>query len=338
MILTMTMKRIESEQKQTYHRGRRPVTILVAVAAAIALLCGSVFAAYELNLFNFSRLFGENTEIIEDAVITYEPTSTEAVPATGGYAARNHDTAEDYNFTLLGEVTASAKLLYATIDVSRVSEDVPVFADSGLTLGIDGYEARTFYRGVGMTDRIVVYATLDEPLTEGATLDFTLTGPGGNTVLLENTPVTISEANTVVFANPDPNAAYVLDTASLTHTDLTVTGHFQTVEADYATALDASGTIAVASIPWPLYDRPIEEYDPEDGEYHEDMEGYLVLRDVQNDGTFTLEWTFVKNYVDFGTVTFCGVDYEIPEIEQEIVLEEYVPTFATSAETQDYRS
>lgn len=44
-----------------------------AAAAAVAILCGTAFAAVENGWFGFDRLFGESTEMVEDYVVTYTP-------------------------------------------------------------------------------------------------------------------------------------------------------------------------------------------------------------------------------------------------------------------------
>lgn len=338
-ILMMTMEKMKHEQ-QPKRRRRKPLTMLVAAAAIVALLCGTALAAYELDLFDFSRLFGEETSIIEENIVTFTPAPEDAVPAFTGLTEENHVSIKDYNFTLRGDVEVTETLIYATIDVSKVSEDVPDFVTTDFTLGIAGYDSKTFDQLGGGT-RFVVYATLDAPLTEDTTLDFVLTDGTTTTTIFENAPITLSEANAAVFTDPNPDADYVLDTAALTDADLTVTGHFQKEFADYDSALDASGTVAFSKIPGPLKDEYMDAYDPYDGADHEDLEGYLVAREVSDDGTFTLQWAFIKNVPTWMgmTVNFGGGKYVIPEQEkpQPEVAENIQPSESTTADTQDYR-
>lgn len=337
-ILMITMNKIKQEQ-QPKRRGRKPLTMLVAAAALVALLCGTALAAYELNLFDFSRLFGEEASIIEENIVTYTPAPEDAVPAFTGLNDENHMSVKDYNFTLCGDVEASDTLIYATFDISKVSEDIPGFTDSGFTLGIEGYESKSFLRGIGDFERVVVYASLTEPLTESDTLTFVMTNGSNTETVFANAPITLSEANMAVFTEPNPDADYVLDTASLTDADLTVTGHFQKEFDDYAAALDAAGTFSPDTLFWPLYDQFMDTYD--EANAVEDQEGYLVVRDIQTDGTFTLQWAFVKNiFAELGmTVNFGGEKYVIPEQDapQPEVLEEIKPSESTVADTQDYR-
>ncbi len=336
-ILMMTMDKMKREQQPKRHR-RKPLTMLVAAAAIVALLCGTALAAYELDLFDFSRLFGEETSIIEENIVTYTPAPEDAVPAFTGLTEENHVSAADYNFILRGDVEVTETLIYATIDVSKVSEDVPDFVTTDFTLGIAGYDSKTFDQLGGGT-RFVVYATLDAPLTEDTTLDFVLTDGATTTTIFEGAAITLSQANAAVFTDPDPDADYVLDTAALTDADLTVTGHFQKEFDDYTTALDASGAFAFGTISWPLYDQFMDTYDGATAD--EDQAGYLVARDVQADGTFTLQWTFVKDsFRELGiAINFGGATYSLPElgIEEVQVLEDIQPSESTTADTQDYR-
>jgi hypothetical protein len=331
-ILNMTKQKIHTE-KQPY-RMKRPFRIITVAAAAALLLCGSVFAAYEFQLFDFSHLFGQEASLIEDAVFTYSPETAASITAFSGLTDENHASAQDYNFTLLGDAQVSDSLIYAVFDISKVDETVPDFTASGLTLEIEGYDTKSFTRGVGGIERIVVYAQPEAPLSAETTLNFVL----GSDVVLADVPITLSDANTAVFTENDPDADYVLDTAAFTNTTLTVTGHFQKSFADYDAALDASGTLTFGGIPWPLKDAMLDTYDPNDGTVHEDLEGYLTLREVSEDGSFTLEWTFIKGIPDYGTITLDGVSYTVPERESDnTTISDHTPNYATSAKTQDYQ-
>lgn len=338
-ILQMTMEKMKAGQKQPQRRRRRPLTMIAAAAAIVALLCGTALAAYELNLFDFSQLFGEEASILEENIVTYTPEPENAAAAVNGLNQKNHISVKDYNFTLCGDVEASDTLVYATIDVSQVREDIPEFADSGYTLEIAGYESKSFLRGAGEFERIVVYASLAEPLSEGDTLTFIMTDGTSEEPIFADTEITLCDANAAVFTDQDPDADYVLDTASLTDVDLTVTGHFQKKFDDYAAALDATGTFVLGAISWPLYDQPMDTYDETTAE--EDQAGYLVACDVQKDGTFTLQWTFVKGMSkDLGlSINFGGATYSLPELAVEEVQspEDIQPSESTVADTQDYR-
>lgn len=169
-----------------------------------------------------------------------------------------------------------------------------------------------------------------------------MTDGSSTETVFADAPITLSEANAAVFTDPDPDADYVLDTASLTNAGLTVTGHFQKAFEDYAAALDASATVSFLDTdPLPLKAEYMDTFDPDDGAYHEDWEGYLVACDVAEDGTFTIQWAFVKNTSAWHgmTVHFGGGEYVIPEQEapQPEVLEEVQPSESTVADTQDYR-
>lgn len=329
----MTMKKINEAQKAPVRRGRRPVTIFVAVISTLVLLCGSAFAAYEL--FDLSNLFGEKAEDFEEAVVTYAPTSEEVITAHTGRTEENFTTVQDYNFLLRGNVEVTDTLLFTSFQVSKVSEDIPNFTTTDLTIEIEGYETKSLVRWSGSTECIVLYATLEEPLNEDATLNFVVTDGKTNKTILEDTEVVFLEANVAIFSEPDPDADYVLDTVAMTSTTITVTGHFQKEFENYAAALDASGSYREH---WPLHDAFIEAYDPMDGGEHEDLEGYLLTREVNEDGTFTLEWTFQKSILNSGTISFGGVEYTVPDAPTETVeIQEYTPNYGTSAETQDYR-
>lgn len=336
-ILAMTKEKIQPQQ--TVQKRHRPVRIFATIAAIVILLCGTAFAAYEFQLFDFAQLFGENASIIEEAVVTYEPDPTAAVSAQTGRNKTNFTTAEDYNFLLRGKVTVTDNLILASFQISAVSEDIQNFTESGMKIEIDGYDTESYVRWSGDTECINVYSRLDTPLSNDADIRFVIRDDTESTVILENAPMEWYDNNIAVFTDHDPDADYVVDTVGMTNTTITVTGHFQKEYADYSAELDASGGYMVSDkIRWPLFDKGIETFDPEDGNYHEDLEGYLLLREVTDDGAFTIQWTMTKGIPGYGTLVFDNKKYDVPEPEQtEAEIVEPVPTLATSAETQDYR-
>lgn len=336
-IMRMTMKQIKNSPTPSRHH--KLCTILIAAALATALLCGTALAAYEL--FDFSKLFGDQAKLLEEGTVSYTPSQEEVPTAYNGLSQENHVSVDDYNFTLIGDATASDTLLYVTVDVSRVSQDVPFFTELDLQLIIEGYETTSFLRSAGAYERIVLWSELDAPLSDEDTLTIKMTGNNENAVILENIPITYTPANTAVFDQENPEADYVLERAELTETTLTVTGHFQKEFNGYDKALDASGTIAFGNIPWPLLDQSLTSYNPNDGNYHEDLEGYLVTREVDETGNFVLSWTFIKEVPqEIGaTITFGGETYIIPaqELQETESIETIAPNLSNTAETQDYR-
>lgn len=343
-ILQMTMKKINGTQPEAPDRSRRPLHLIAATAGIAALLCATTFAASELKLFDFSTLFGERASLIEEAITTYTPASEEAISAFDGRTEENFTATDDYNFLLLGDVEAGSTLLRATFDVSTVREDIPDFTTTGLQLELVGYETRFFSRDMQPgTQRITIYALLEAPLSDDTAVSILVTDGTSSQPILDSVSITSLNANTAVFSEPNPDADYVLDTAALTENSLTVTGHFQKTFEDYAEALDASGAMGIGGdgdIHWPLKDKFMDTYDPDDGAVHEDLEGYLVVRNVSEDGGFTLEWTFIKGVPPEAGMRFQfgGEIYTLSVTEQsETEPEAYTPNLAISAETQDYR-
>lgn len=334
-ILTMTKQKIKAEQKKTGGSRRNPLGLTAIIAAALFLLCGSVCAAYQFDLFDFSRLFGTNAEILEEAIVTYEPEPESVVSAFTGRNEANFVRMEDYNFRLRGSVDITDTLLSASFEISTASADIPSFSTSGMTIEFEGYETESYIQGTSI-ERITLYAQLDNPISPDTPINFLLRNGETSQILLENAPVEYSPGNTALFTEHDPDADYVVDTVTMTSTTISLTGHFQKEFADYSAALDASGKYATGdSIFWPLYDIGMEDFDPQQAQ--EDLEGYLTIREVTDNGSFTLEWVMTKEFPGFGNLYFNGQKYNIPEPEGTVEPVEYVPVLATSAETQDYR-
>lgn len=334
-ILNMTKQKIKAAKKQQGSRSS-PLRLTATIAAALILLCGSVCAAYQFDLFDFSRLFGENAEVIEEAVVTYEPEPESVVSAFTGRNETNFAKVEDYNFQLRGSVDVTDTLLSASFEISTVSEEVPKFSTTGMTIEFEGHETEQYVHFSGDTDYINVYAKLDEPVSPEESIKLLIRNGETSQLLLENAPVEYSPGTTALFTDHDPDADYVVDTITITNTTISLTGHFQTVFENYETALNASGKYAMGdSIFWPLYDVSMEDFDPQQAQ--EDLEGYLTIREISEDGRFTLEWNMTKGIPGFGTLYFNGQKYNIPEPEVTVEPVEYVPVLATSAETQDYR-
>jgi hypothetical protein len=331
-IVQLTMKQIETEKKPT---TRRPVRIVAVAIAAAVLLCGSAAAAQYFGNFDFATLFGDSASTLEEAVTTYEP--TDAQEAYTPLSSDNYVTIQDYNVLLLGNVEVTDTLIYASFEISRTSEEIVPYDYDALPIVISGYDTKMFYRDRCGDPRIVVYALLSQPLEENSTLTFTV----GDETLLENVSVNYTAENQVEFSATDPDLPYVLDSASTTSTTLTATGHFTAQENDYEDALDASGTVSFgeSEIYWPLMDAFLDTFDPADGNEHEDLEGYLVRREVGDDGTFTLEWAFSKQIITGATLSFGGSTYVIPEAEAETEpeIEPYTPNYVTTVDTKDFR-
>ncbi len=67
-IRALTMKKIQASPSI---RGKRPVRIALVAAVAAAFLCGSAFAAYELDWFGLQQIFGADAAPVEDYAVTY---------------------------------------------------------------------------------------------------------------------------------------------------------------------------------------------------------------------------------------------------------------------------
>ena len=159
-------------------RRTRSLTGLVAAAAAVLLLCGSVFAAWKLGVFHFKDTLGPEGAVLDNWAVTFDTTETEIVAADQGYANWTKAQVGDYNLVLL-ELTAYEGQLHAVADVSPKDESCPPFRDSGLRLYFAGYETEQQLRQMDRwTDRITLSAPLPEPLPDGTGLCLVLTGLG----------------------------------------------------------------------------------------------------------------------------------------------------------------
>ena len=335
-IQQMTMKKVTSQKKA---KRRNPAKLAVIAGAAAVLLCGSAFAAYEWNLFDFHSLFGNGAEVLEDHITTFQPQEQTPASAQGGFTDAIRGTLEDYNVTLVGSPQVSDTLITATFTVSKTDNTAPDFTKSGLTLEIKGYESSSYVLGDGENARIVVYAQTDSA-HQPDTLTFCLRdGETGNNVL-EDVAVEQLTARTADFSDLDAeNADYVLDSATATGTSLRVTGHF-TKDAGQDT-LDASGTFysgdPETGYPAPLYDKSMDQFDA--AMQQEDVEGYLITREIGEDGSFTLEWMFLKRYPSAATLEFGGLTYSLPQPENTEPVEtpEITASDSMVTDTQDYR-
>ena len=169
-----------SEQTLSVPRRRtRPLAALIAAAAAVLLLCGSVFAAWKLGVFRFTDEFGPAGNSLDAYAQTYESNDAQAIPADYGYASWVKAELGDYNLVLL-ELEASDGLLHARVDLSPRREGLPPYRDSGLTLAFADYETTaTPPRQIqGWKDRVELFAVLPEPLAADAEIGFSLSGPG----------------------------------------------------------------------------------------------------------------------------------------------------------------
>lgn len=335
-IQQMTMKKITSQRSQ---HQRHPLRTAMIAGAAAVLLCGSAFAAYEWNLFEFRSLFGDGAEVLEDHITTFQPQEQTPTDAQGGTADAVRASAEDYHFTLIAPPMVSDTLIYAALDVSKTDASAPDFSDSGLMPEIEGYPSSSYVLWDGENARIVVYARLDSAQKPDS-LTFSLSGGDTASTILEDTPVEQLTARTADFSDMDTgNADYVLDSATATDTSLRVTGHFR--DGADQSSLDASGTLYAGDgetgYPAPLYDKTIDQYDF--SQQQEDVEGYLITREFGLDGSFTLEWMFTKPYSVASTLSFGGLTYSLPKPENAEPVESPEITASDSmvTDTQDYR-
>ena len=335
-IQQMTMKKITSQRTQHH---RHPLRTAMIAGAAAVLLCGSAFAAYEWDLFDFRSLFGDGAEVLEEHITTFQPQNQTPADAHGGTASALRATAEDYHFTLVGTPAVSDTLIYAQLDVSKTDASAPDFSDSGLTLEIEGYPSSSYALLEGENARIVVYARLDSAQKPDS-LTFSLWGGDTASTILEDTPVEQLTARTADFTGMDgENADYVLDSATATDTSLRVTGHFR--DGADQSSLDASGTFYAGDgetgYPAPLYDKAIDQFDL--SQQQEDVEGYLITRELGVGGSFTLEWLFTKPYSGASTLRFGGLAYSLPQPEDtaSTAQPEAAASASTVMDTQDYR-
>ena len=67
-IRVMTMKKIP----QSHKTGRKPLRVALTAAAAAVILCGSAFAAYELDWFGLQQIFGADAAPAEPYTVHYD--------------------------------------------------------------------------------------------------------------------------------------------------------------------------------------------------------------------------------------------------------------------------
>lgn len=328
-ILNMTKKKIKAQRGK---KSRHPLRLAAIMGAAVLLLCGTAFAAYEL--FGFTDIFGQEAAILDQAAVTFQPDTT-PIPAQTGINATNFSSVEDYNFLLRGDVTVSDDLVMADFQVSKANPEAPDFSDSGLSIEIMDLDSQSFHLWLGDVERVSVYAQLEEPLAQDTLLTFLVTDGNREQVILADTAPHWVDASTVLFADHDPDLDYVVDSLGMTTSTITLEGHFQQEFDDFDAALDASGSFRLGNIPWPLYDITLEDYALEQAQ--EDLEGYLTRREVTEEGDFLIQWTMTKDFPGYGTLVFGGAEYEIPEPEQQEVVSDYNPVYASTAQTQDYQ-
>lgn len=64
----MTMKKIQKPGKT----GRKPLRVALTAASAAVILCGSAFAAYELDWFGLQQIFGADAAPAESYTVHYD--------------------------------------------------------------------------------------------------------------------------------------------------------------------------------------------------------------------------------------------------------------------------
>ena len=323
-ILNMTMEKIQAQQPR-----RRKWALPVLAAAVVLLLAGTVLAASTLGLFDLSRLFGDRAALLASGMTQYDPTPETVLEAQSPLEAAKI-TADDYHFQLLDGVTLGSGLLYARIDVSRVSDAVPDFPTSGDGLRLGDYDAAWFTEfSDGNTRRIVAYALADADAPE--TVALTLIQDGDSLLLFDHAAVTEAETCTMSF---DKTGDCVLQKAALSSVGLTVWGSCNGALSAEAVLTSADG------YPLQLHDKLAASLTSFQDEAAEDGAGYLVQRQVNEDGSFQLTWLFTKPFSPVcSSLTFSGVVYDLPgqTVEQPTAPEPYVPVLGTAADTQDYR-
>lgn len=328
-ILNMTMNKINAQKRKKSHR---PFRMAAMIGAAVLLLCGTAFAACEF--FGFANIFGQEAVVLDEAAVTFQPDAS-PIPAQTGINETNFASVEDYNFLLRGDVTVSDDLVMADFQVSKANPEAPDFSDSGLAIEIMDLDSQSLHLWLGDVERVSVYARLEEPLAQDTLLTFLVTGGETDQVILADTAPHWADASTVLFADHDPDLDYVVDSLSMTTNTITLEGHFQKAFDDFDAALDASGSYRLGNNPWPLYDTALEDYTSEQAQ--EDLEGYLTRREVTEEGDFLIQWTMTKDIPGYGTLIFGGAEYEIPEPEQQEVVSDFSPVYASTAQTQDYQ-
>lgn len=78
-----TMKKIMQTETLPRRRVARPARLALIAAAITALLCGTAFAAYQLDWFGFRTVFGENAAVLDAYTKSYDENSDAALTLPG---------------------------------------------------------------------------------------------------------------------------------------------------------------------------------------------------------------------------------------------------------------
>lgn len=78
-----TMKKIMQTEALPRRRVARPARLALIAAAIAALLCGTAFAAYQLDWFGFRTVFGENAAVLDAYTKSYDENSDAALTLPG---------------------------------------------------------------------------------------------------------------------------------------------------------------------------------------------------------------------------------------------------------------
>ncbi len=78
-----TMKKIMQTEALPQRRVARPARLALIAAAIAALLCGTAFAAYQLDWFGFRTVFGENAAVLDAYTKSYDENSDAALTLPG---------------------------------------------------------------------------------------------------------------------------------------------------------------------------------------------------------------------------------------------------------------
>ena len=312
----ITERTLELVHAQTKTRApRRTLRGIFAAAAAAAVLCTSAFAAQRLGLIDFTAIFGAKSAELAEHTKTYEAYPAAKEDAAPAPAAK----AGDYHITPVSAYAAKT-LLYVTVDCSRTKDSVPAFQESGLRLGLSGFDTAQMLSLDAADPRYVLCAPLDGPMEAGEEVTVYLTDGETQTELL-HVPVEEAEAG----------AETEFSSGTLTRAVFTQISLYVEGNCGAGNEPAKNGTLDFSGF-------SIELYDSVQTRPKWDLQGYLVRCETEADGTFRLEWAFTKQTpFSFRTLHYDGQDYELPELTPgETVAEETVPRFGTTAQTQDY--
>ena len=314
-VLRITEKTFTRVRSQTKKRTpRRAVRGLLAAVIAVSVLCTSAFAAQKLGLIDFTSIFGAKGATLDESAKVYE-----AYPGAQEDNVTEHMAkAENYNIKVQS-TQASRTLLCVTVDCSRTAEDVPAFQESGLQLGLSGFDAIPMLSIDASDPRYVLCAPLDGALEAGTEVTVYLTDGKTQTELLR-VPVEAAEVSA---------EAHFSD-GTLTRAVCTQLGLYVEGRCDAGSEPAQSGTLDFSGFAITLYDKVQKRPDW-------DLQGYLVRCEIEDDGAFRLEWAFTKlSPFSFQTLHYEGADYALPDLTQEEAAEEISPSLGTFAQTQDY--